>query len=149
MRSNQRLIQQGRTSLRAEDRLLSQAAEQRWANRKNSRTPALIITDSRSMGRQMAPLNCILKDTSSTGARIEFAPSVTQRWGFSAAGLPDQFRLQIPSQRVQVDCRIAWYDAAEFGVQFTSPVTMTQRPRRLQQPTKKSSRLSLSSLFAS
>lgn len=148
MRSNQRLIQQGRSPLRVEDNLSSQAAEQRWANRKNSRTPALIVTDGQSMGRQMGPLNCILKDTSSTGARIEFSPAVAQRWGYSAAALPDRFRLQIPSQRVQMDCRIAWYDGAEFGVQFTSPVTMMQRPRRNQQPAKKPSRLSLSSLFA-
>ena len=148
MRSNQRLIQQGRSQLLAEDNFASRAAEQRWANRKQSRTPALIVIENEAMGRRTAPLSCVLKDTSSTGARLELSPTVAQRWGNSASGLPERFRLQIPSQLVEMDCRIAWYEGTEIGVQFASPVGMMKRAPRRQTSTKKQLRLSLSSLFA-
>ena len=149
MRSNQRLIQQGRSQRMVEDNFAARAAEQRWANRKQSRTPALIKIENDAMGRQAAPLGCVLKDTSSTGARIELSRTVAQRWGHSAAGLPERFRLQIPSQLVEMECRTAWYDGTEIGVQFTSPVLKMQRATRQRQPAKKPARLSLSSLFES
>ena len=148
MLTNQRVIQQGHATRLANADLASRAAEQRWANRKSSRTPALIILETEVMGGRTAPLGCILKDTSSTGARIELSRIVAQRWGNSASGLPERFRLQIPNQLVEMDCRTAWYDGIIVGVQFASPVRMLTRPAKSVVKQKKPYRMSLASLFA-
>lgn len=149
MQPNKRVIQQG--PLRdqsAVDAAAMKASEQRWAGRRQRNTPAHLIIDAEMLGTRAAPIPCILKDTSSTGARIELARATAERWISSPGSMPEKFRLQIPSELVEVQCRIAWCEGNMIGVQFTAPARVLKRNPRPRPAPKKKSMLSLGNLFS-
>lgn len=54
-------------------------------------------------------ISCTVRNMSETGACLEVA---------SPIGIPDDFTLQIPSDRVQRPCHVAWRGKTLIGVAF-------------------------------
>lgn len=88
--------------------------EQRFARRKRSAANGLILSPALSV-----PLSCVLRDVSSTGARIELVASLENLIG-GRAKLPNSFTLNMRLDRMEVDCAIVWRRGAFVGVRFTS-----------------------------
>jgi hypothetical protein len=152
MPPTQRVIQQGACPSRtAENAVKQKGSELRWAKRRERNTPAHIVLNSEIFGTRAAPIPCILKDTSSTGARIELARSTAERWlSSSGSGITESFRLRIPSEHIEVECRVAWTEETMMGVQFTAPARVMKRqarPRR-EPPAPKSKLPGLGRLFS-
>ncbi len=104
----------------------NQGAEARWARRTPSRLGAQVQHHS-----LISPIACTIRDTSSTGARLEV---IAQRGGnISRDRIPDQFTLFMPADRLEVDCQVMWRQGAMVGVRYTSPARRTAK----QQPIKK------------
>lgn len=104
----------------------TEGPEARWAKRTPSRLGAQIQHPSLTAG-----LPCTVRDTSSTGARLEI---VAQRGGnISRDRVPDQFTLFMPLDRLEIDCQVMWRQGNLVGVRYTSPARRTAK----QQPIKK------------
>jgi hypothetical protein len=106
--------------------------EARWARRTPSRLGAQILHAS-----LMEPLHCTVRDTSSTGARLEV---IVQRGSnISRDRAPDQFTLFMPADRLEVDCQVMWRQGPLLGVRYTSPARRTAKqalPKRVEAPKK-------------
>lgn len=101
-------------------------SDARWARRTTSRLGAQIMHQSLP-----TPLTCTIRDTSSTGARLEL---VVQRGGsMTRDRVPDDFTLFMPADRLEIDCQVMWRQGAQIGVRYASPARRTAR----QQPAKK------------
>ena len=149
MRPTKRVIQQGSLPNGAPNPVAAKASEQRWASRRQRNTPAHIVLNSEVLGVRPAPIPCVLRDTSSTGARIELARSTAERWIGSSGSMPQRFRLQIPSEHVEVECAVAWCNENMIGVRFVAPARVIKRqPRPKAEPRKKESMLSFGGLLS-
>ncbi|MGQ0671731.1 MAG: hypothetical protein ACT4N2_02460 [Hyphomicrobium sp.] len=98
------------------------SSETRWARRRLSRTPAIISHTSLSQ-----PVSCTIRDSSSTGARIE----LIQQKGKVSAGterLPQRFILTMPTERAAVECEAVWRRGMAMGVRFVSPTRTIAKP---------------------
>jgi hypothetical protein len=78
--------------------------EKRLAPRRNTLIPALIV----HRGGQ-ARTECIIRNLSDTGAKLELRGSV--------AAIPNSFDLLTPGHRPH-PCRVVWRTLKELGVQF-------------------------------
>jgi hypothetical protein len=58
----------------------------------------------------LSVLDCVIRDLSDHGARLELATTV---------GVPDSFELIIAPDRVKRFCKIAWRSEHHIGVSFT------------------------------
>ena len=96
----------------------------RWAHRRSSATSAYIYG-----GEIVDPVNCVILDTSSTGARVEVRALRGSRH-HNINDLPEQFTIVFQIDRVAVDCEIAWRRGSELGIKFTSPARTIQPPKR-------------------
>lgn len=101
-------------------------AENRWARRTSTRIGAQIIHESLAQ-----PMLCTVRDTSSTGARLEIANS---RGGISRDRAPDRFTLVMPADRTMVECTVAWRRGNLIGVRYTSPARRAPKPERKEIP---------------
>lgn len=99
--------------------------DQRFARRTPTRIGAQIIHPSLA-----APLACTVRDTSSTGARLELG--VIRGGQISRDRAPDRFTLFIQPERLYVDCEVAWREGTLIGVRYVSP---TRRAPKLERPT--------------
>lgn len=98
----------------------------RWAQRTPSRLGGQIVNPG-----LLSPIPCLIRDTSSTGARLELQ---AQRGGpISRERVPDQFMLFMPTDRVEVECQVMWRQGQLLGIRYTSPARRTAK----QQPIKK------------
>ena len=88
--------------------------DQRWARRNPSRIGAQIQHPSLA-----SPILCTIKDTSSTGARLEL--SVVRGGQISRDRAPDRFTLFMQAERLLVDCEVAWRKGTLLGVRYVSP----------------------------
>ena len=75
--------------------------ERRIAPRRNTYIEARITFGKTS-------LNCIIRNVSDTGAKLEVA---------KVAGIPDVFLLHAPGHRPQT-CRVVWRALKELGVEY-------------------------------
>lgn len=90
--------------------------ERRFAKRKSLATNALI--SSPDIG---APLTCMVRDVSTTGARLELIVSPENPLG-GRAKLPGTFTLNLRLDRMEVDCAIVWRKGGFVGIRFlTTP----------------------------
>jgi hypothetical protein len=96
----------------------------RWAHRRSSATAGYIYG-----GEIVDPVNCVILDTSSTGARIEIRALRGSRF-HNINDLPKQFTIVFQIDRVAVDCAIAWRRGSELGIKFTSPARSIPAPKR-------------------
>ena len=88
--------------------------ERRFAARKSGATNALIVSPDIS-----GPIACMVRDISSTGARLELIKSVENPLG-GRAKLPGTFTIKLRLDRMEVDCAIVWRNATFVGVRFLS-----------------------------
>lgn len=105
----------------------SEEAEARWAKRTPSKLGGQIQHHSLA-----AALPCTVRDTSSTGARLE---TVVQRGGNISRGrVPDQFTLFMPLDRLEIDCQVMWRHGNLVGVRYTSPARRTAKQPPIKKP---------------
>lgn len=86
--------------------------ERRFAKRKVVATNALIVSPDIPV-----PIACMVRDISSTGARLELVRSNDNPLG-GRAKLPGTFTINLRLDRMEVDCAIAWRNGAFVGVRF-------------------------------
>lgn len=86
--------------------------ERRFAKRKAAATNALIVSPDLSV-----PISCMVRDISSTGARLELMKTAENPLG-GRAKLPGTFTINLRLDRMEVDCAIAWRNGAFVGVRF-------------------------------
>ncbi len=98
-------------------------ADGRWARRLNCR-----IAGEISHRTLPSPVACVVRDTSSSGARIELTGS---RNAFSAGieRIPDTITLTMPMDRMEVECRVTWRKGVMLGVRYLSPARVV--PKRV------------------
>lgn len=80
------------------------AAEHRTKYRTRTLKGAKIIFNDGS-----CVIDCMLRNTSATGACIEIP---------SLAGIPDRFTLLVKPDSIHHECRVAWKSATRMGVAF-------------------------------
>ncbi len=99
----------------------------RFAKRKGRNSNGLILFDGITV-----PYNCLVRDTSSTGARLEMQSDKFNQ-DATTDSVPNHFTLILPLDRIQVECQSMWRRGSKIGVRFTSTVTVMppapQRPR--------------------
>lgn len=106
-------------------------ADPRFARRRPSKLTGHILAEG--LG---SALPCIVVDSSATGAQLHLT---TGRGGTPATNLPERIRLQIPFERVEMDCRIAWRTEKKLGVRYISParpLAKSPKPRQVELPPK-------------
>lgn len=86
--------------------------EKRWAQRKSGMTAGLVVFHP---GKP--PVDCVIRDMSATGARLEIAPNWSDGIN-SAADVPDAITLLVRQDRIEVDCDVVWRKTQQFGVRF-------------------------------
>jgi hypothetical protein len=86
--------------------------ERRFAKRKAVATNALIVSPDISV-----PISCMVRDISSTGARLELIKTAENPLG-GRAKLPGTFTINLRLDRMEVDCAIAWRNGPFVGVRF-------------------------------
>ncbi len=96
--------------------------ERRFAQRKAVATNALILSPDIN-----APMPCMVRDVSTTGARIELVTAPENLLG-GRAKLPGTFTLNLRLDRLEVDCAIVWRNGAAVGVKFLSTPRSYIRP---------------------
>jgi hypothetical protein len=108
-----------RPALREEE---VEAVNRRWANRKPASTPAQIRFEGTNM-----PFDCMLRDISSTGAKLEMVKS---RYNSDAScdAIPNHFTLVIQLDRIAVDCVSMWRRGSKIGVKFSGAVRQLPAP---------------------
>lgn len=98
--------------------------EGRRAPRKATRTLGYIIADSLP-----EVVECTVLDLSASGAKLKLA-NATRKAFTTVVELPDEFRIELPRDRLVVDCKIAWKKDGMAGVSFKSafrPLTSSRR----------------------
>jgi hypothetical protein len=96
----------------ADDAEDASVLERRVAARKSAATNALIISPELSL-----PMACLVRDVSTTGARITLVASSENLLG-GRAKIPTRFVLDMRLDRMVVECAIAWRSGAAVGVRF-------------------------------
>jgi hypothetical protein len=98
--------------------------ERRFARRKAAATNALILSPDINV-----PISCLVRDVSTTGARIELVVSPENLLG-GRAKLPGSFTLNLRLDRMEVDCVIVWRNGPFVGVRFVAtPRSYSRGPR--------------------
>jgi hypothetical protein len=104
--------------------LVSQAIdhdERRFSRRRNAEARAYILAPS-----LIEPVACLVKDQSTTGARIRLDPSIKDLTA-TLDEIPENFTLVLQLDRISLDCNVAWRREKSLGVRFTSPARFLPR----------------------
>jgi hypothetical protein len=96
------------------------AEEQRWARRHAARFGGQITHPSLT-----SPILCTVRDTSSTGAKLELSKILGG--SISRDRAPDRFTLFMPAERLTVECEVAWRRGNMLGVRYTTPARKTAK----------------------
>jgi hypothetical protein len=100
------------------------AGEGRFAPRRNSQIPAQIYFDG-----TVTSVPCLIKDMSTTGAKLELKNGWDNPFRSSASDM-DRIRLVVRMDRVMYDCKIIRRGDTELGVKFIAapkPITKVMR----------------------
>lgn len=97
-------------------------ASRRWAKRKPTHNAAQLVFEGMT-----TPHACVVRDISSTGAKIEILKSKFNSEG-STSFLPTYFTLIVPTDRTSVDCQSMWRRGSFMGVRFLGAVRQMERP---------------------
>ena len=99
-------------------------SQRRWAKRKPTHNSGQILFDGVT-----TPYACLVRDMSSTGAKIEMV-----RGKYNPDGgtdfLPNHFSLIMPLDRTRVECQSMWRRGSMVGARFLGAVTHMPAPRR-------------------
>jgi hypothetical protein len=91
-------------------------SQRRWAKRKPTHNSGQILFDGVN-----TPYPCVVRDISSTGAKIEMVKGKYNPDGGSSF-LPNQFSLIMPLDRTRVECQSMWRRGAFVGARFLGAV---------------------------
>lgn len=129
------LVSQSGQSGAAEDSVAANdtAKDHRWARRQNCRIAAEISHLSLP-----SPIACVVRDTSSSGARVELS-GVRNAFSAGTERIPDHITLVMPMDRMEVECRVTWRKGTMLGLRYLSPArTVPKRaPSRFAAPKPK------------
>ena len=90
----------------------TQVQEKRWAQRKSGLIAGLIVYHP-----VKAPVECVIRDISATGARIEVASNWSDGIN-SGQDVPDEITLLVRHDKIEVDCVVVWRKTKQIGVRF-------------------------------
>ncbi len=99
-------------------------AQRRWAKRKPAHSQGQILFDGIT-----TPYACLVRDISSTGAKIEMVKSKFNPDGCTSF-VPAQFSLIMPLDRTRVECQSMWRRGSLLGARFLGAVTQLPAVRR-------------------
>lgn len=104
----------------AEEVLIEQS--RRWARRKAVQNNGQILFDGIT-----TPYACIVRDISSTGAKLEMTKN---KFNADAASsfVPTYFTLIIPFDRTRVECQSMWRRGSFLGARFLGAVEQMPAP---------------------
>jgi hypothetical protein len=85
-------------------------------DRRNERRQK-VLKEGRVLLSDSTTIDCVVRDLSAGGARLEFAGPVS---------LPHEFRLRITSADLTVPATFAWQRRLEVGIRFTGVGTVGQ-----------------------
>ncbi len=92
------------------------ADEGRRAPRKTTRTLGYIVGE-----KIHDPIECTILDLSASGAKLKLG-TVTKKNAFAAVvELPDTFKIELPRDKLVIECKLAWQTEEMVGVSFQSP----------------------------
>ena len=77
------------------------------------------LKEGKVLLRGCSVLDCLIRDMSDEGARLEFG---------GPTELPPHFRLFIPSSKTTIPVDLAWQRGLAAGVHFSGPEEAGQRP---------------------
>lgn len=97
-------------------------ASRRWAKRKSTDSSAQVIFDGST-----TPHACVVRDISSTGAKIEMLKTKFNA-DASSAFVPTYFTLVVPMDRTSVECQSMWRRGSYMGVRFLGAVKQLPKP---------------------
>ena len=100
--------------------------DRRWDQRRKCHATGVIYVNAGSTA-----LNCIIRDQSSTGARLELKSSSTLP-NLTGKSRAESLWLDMSFDRARVQCQAVWSNDQSVGVRFTSP--MQPLPPRKQSP---------------
>lgn len=86
----------------------------RRAPRKPTRTIGYIVSPELN-----APVECTILDLSASGAKIQVAAAARKAFAV-ALELPDEFRIEMLRDRLEIECKLAWQKQDMAGVSFLS-----------------------------
>lgn len=90
-------------------------SDRRFSPRKPCFTPGVIFKRDTALR-----LNCVLRDMSATGARMELRTPDGEPYD-NCTRLPAYFTLALRIDHIEVDCSVVWRKGAVLGVRFLSP----------------------------
>lgn len=93
-------------------------------NRRTSPRTRTFLKGRAIFNNRMSTMDCVVRNVSSTGAKLQLAESVT---------LPEQFELDIPQKGETVRVRLRWRRGDEVGVSFATPMAEPMPPADLQE----------------
>ncbi len=91
-------------------------SQRRWAKRKVTQSSGQILFEGVT-----TPYACVVRDISSTGAKIEMACNKYNP-DAGASFLPTYFSLIMPLDRTRVECQSMWRRSSFIGVRFLGAV---------------------------
>ena len=96
----------------------------RWATRKAASISAYIYSE-----RQPEGLACVIRDTSSSGAKIQLADKTGAA---TVDDVPDKFRIIVLRHReyTSVDCQVVRRYGDSIGIRYTSQFQTVIKPQR-------------------
>lgn len=102
------------------------AGNGRHAPRKSFRSAALVRFEG-----VRCQVSCLVQDISATGAKLRLQLLDAKPFDPTMA-LPETFKLVLPNDRLEIDCKLAWRRINDIGVVFSSnfqPVRMVGKRR--------------------
>lgn len=105
-----------------------ESGNHRFADRKPSNRPASIDTKTQVLGKDAPLVPCVIRDSSSTGARLHLKGTTASRWTDGANGLPNHFFLRITAEGVEIPCEVVWRQSNTLGVRYTAPARLLKQP---------------------
>lgn len=98
-------------------------SSRRWAKRKSVSNSGQILFDGIT-----TPYACVVRDISSTGARLEMTRNKFNPDGASGF-MPTYFTLIMPLDRTRVECQSMWRRGSFVGARFLGAVQIMPAPR--------------------
>ena len=101
------------------------ASEGAAHRRSEARKPVFAIEALLFAKELAAPLPCMVRDLSKSGARLEVNRGI--RVSASPTFIPDRFTVYFCPDKTEVAARIAWRDGRHFGVRFLGAKERSRR----------------------
>ncbi len=88
--------------------------------RRRSRRKQTAVPAKLTFAKLRLSVSCTVVDMSGSGAKLLLSLPTQATIG-DLNRLPDRLKLNLPTDRLQIDCEIVWRRAGKLGVRFLSP----------------------------